>query len=208
MIDVVIVEDHPMVRLGIEHVVKEHGVSVVGESDTGMQGVRLVCEKKPELVILDLNLPDISGLEVVQRLKTVQSQSAIIVFSSTYNLSLLKRLLELGIRAYVIKSSHHSELLDAVLRVAKGERYLSPVLAKQLAFSPSSVNPFDSLSQREMQTLQLLAKGYDTQQIAQKLGVTAKTVSTFRYRMQEKIGVPTDISLILKAVECGVVLLG
>ncbi|ATN85366.1 response regulator [Coxiella burnetii] len=208
MINVLLIEDHVLIRRGMRLMLEQvKGIRIVGEASTGEEGLVLRREKEPDVVMLDFQLPDTNGLELARKLLRRDPEIKILVVTAMEGELLPMRLLDVGVRGFITKSSDSGELERAIRAVQSGQRYISSAIASRLALSKTTPtkSPFDQLSHRQMEVLLLLAKGMKAEEIAKQLHITAKTVNSHRYRMFDKLGVKNDVELIKLAVQYGVI---
>lgn len=211
MIKVLLIDDHKLVRTGIRKILEEAtGISVVGEADDGEQGLALAAELKPDVVLLDVSMPGIGGLETLRRLLVTDPSTKVIVVSVHAQEPVPGKLLSAGAFGYLTKGCAADEVVTAVRRVHGGERYLAVEIARALAFGAvgarkSVESPFELLSQREMQVMMMVTQGQSIQAISERLHLSPKTVSTYRYRLFEKLGVGNDVELTRLALRHGFV---
>jgi two-component system, NarL family, invasion response regulator UvrY len=210
MIKVLLVDDHDLVRTGIRRLLEDRagqtGIQVVGEASTGEQALDLVRAHQPDVVLMDVNMPGIGGLEATRRLTQSHKNLKVIVLTVHAQGPFPKRLLEAGATGYLTKGCGVEEMITAIRRVMRGERYVSSEIAQQLALSllpGSKESPFDALSRREMQILLMITQGHKTQTISDKLNLSPKTVSTYKSRLHEKLAVHNDLELMRMAVQHG-----
>ncbi len=197
-IRVFIVEDHALVRTGMRMILSgEVDIEVVGDAGSGELALPLIRVLKPDVVLCDLHLPGVSGLEVTERVVKGDHGTRVIIVSVLEDGPLPKRLLEAGASGYVGKGGDAAELLRAVRDVARGRRYLASSIAQHLALSGLSGggSPFDELSPRELEVALLLAQGLRQEEIARRLSLSAKTVNTHKTRMFEKLEITDSIAL-------------
>lgn len=202
---VLIVDDHPIVRSGLRRLLGAEPQLDIAEAATGPEAIALFRELRPELVILDLNLPGISGLEVLGRLRIENPKARILVISMYDNPLYVARVLEAGARGYVSKNAPPEQILEAVRRVAAGRPYLEHEMAQELAMGnirPSS-HPLSQLSPRDVEILRLLADGGSLTEIAEAIGVSYKTVANHCSQLKAKLGTPRMADLIRVALSCG-----
>lgn len=207
MIRVLLIDDHKLIRVGIRNILETSpGISVVGEAETGEEGVRLARELKPDIVLLDINLPGMNGVECLRKLRTHDEQLKVIVISMHITEPLPGKVLELGAAGYLTKGRAADEVLVAVQKISQGERYLSADVAQQLALDKlNGGSPLEHLSERELQVLLLVTQGKSITEIAEQLSVSSKTVSTYRYRIFEKLDVGNDVELTRYAIRHGII---
>ena len=210
MIKVLLVDDHDLVRTGIHRLLEDRagmtGIEVVGEASTGEEAFDQVRKLKPDVVLMDVNMPGIGGLEATRRLTQSHKELKVIVLTVHAQGPFPKRLLEAGAVGYLTKGCGVDEMITAIKRVTRGERYVSAEIAQQLALSllpGSTESPFDALSRREMQILLMITQGQKTQAISDKLNLSPKTVSTYKSRLHEKLSVHNDLELMRLAVQHG-----
>lgn len=197
-IRVFLLDDHALVRVGLRMVLSaETDIEVVGEADSGETGLPMIRKLKPDVVLCDLHLPGISGLEVTERLVKGDLGCKVVVVSVLEDGPMPKRLIEAGASGYVGKAGDAAELLRAIRDVARGKRYLASGIAQHLALSGlgGSDTPFDALSPRELEVAMLLVQGLRQEDIARKLSLSAKTVNTHKSRLFEKLGIQDTIAL-------------
>lgn len=206
-IRVFLVDDHALVRAGMKMILGgEVDIEVVGEAESGEEALPQIRKLKPDVVLCDLHLPGVSGLEVTERVVKGDHGTRVIVVSVLEDGPMPKRLLEAGASGYVGKGGDSGELLRAVRDVARGKRYLASGVAQNLALSgiQGGGSPFDTLSPREMEIALLLTQGLRQEDIAKRLSLSAKTVNTHKTRLFEKLGVNDSIALARLASQYGV----
>ncbi|WMJ68757.1 response regulator [Stenotrophomonas sp. 24(2023)] len=207
-IRVYLVDDHALVRTGMKMILSgEADIEVVGEAETGEDALRDVRQLMPDVVLCDLHLPGVSGLEVTERIVRGHSDIRVVIVSVLEDGPLPKRLLEAGAAGYIGKGCDAQELLRAVRDVAGGRRYLGSSIAQHLALSTVEGNgsPFDNLSPRELEVALLLTQGLRQEDIARRLSLSAKTVNTHKARLFEKMGINDNIALARMASQYGLV---
>lgn len=197
-IRVFLLDDHALVRTGMRMILSSQtDIDVVGEADSGEAALPQIRSLKPDVVLCDLHLPGISGLEVTERIVRGDFGTRVIVVSVHEDGPFPKRLIEAGASGYVGKGGDANELLRAVRDVSRGKRYLAPSVAQNLALSGigGSGSPFDMLSPREIEIALLLVRGMRQEEIARRLSLSPKTVNTHKGRMFEKLGIGDTIAL-------------
>jgi two-component system invasion response regulator UvrY len=206
---VVVVDDHAVVREGLKRILSEDPrVRVVGEAADGVEALSLVDRQRPDTVITDISMPGRGGLELLHELGRQHPGLPVLVLSIHSEDQLAVRALKAGAAGYLTKDSAPEELLQAVLRVAVGGRYLSPGVAERLALHLDArvvEAPHQRLSDREYQVLTKLAQGRTVRQIAEELALSPKTISTYRGRLLEKLGLSSSGELIGYALRNGLV---
>jgi DNA-binding NarL/FixJ family response regulator len=203
---ILVVDDHGIVRDGIRSLLRrQDGMEVVGLAATGEQAVSAAQRLRPDLIIMDLVLPILNGIDATQRILASLPQTKIIVLSACYTSEHVHRALRAGARGYVIKEAAGSELVSAVRTVLSGKRYLSPSIAA--VFSRDSPNdsdarsPLERLSAREREVLHRTVEGLSSAQIALQLSLSPKTIDTYRSRLMQKLGVSDRATLIRFAIQ-------
>ncbi|TDK33485.1 response regulator [Luteimonas terrae] len=206
-IRVFMVDDHALVRTGMRMILaNESDIEVVGEAETGEAALPQIRRLKPDIVLCDLHLPGVSGLEVTERVVRGQPETRVIVVSILEDGPMPRRMIEAGASGYVGKGGDAAELVRAVRDVARGRRYLASNIAQNLALSGIGGNdtPFDALSPRELEVAMLLLQGLRQEDIARRLSLSAKTVNTHKSRLFEKLQIQDTIALARLASQYGV----
>ena len=198
---ILLIEDHPIVRDACRLLLRDRPDVAVQEANTGADGERLCAAENPDVVVLDLNLPDCGGLDLLRRLRAADPTRRVIVFSMHENPSLVVRALDAGARGYVTKSDDPEALAEAIARVVAGESYLSAVAARKIALSSLRREPESLLSLREREVLGLLAEGVSIARIAERLGVSYRTSAALVAQLRTKLDEPSNAALIRRAVE-------
>ncbi|MBY6189281.1 response regulator [Microbulbifer agarilyticus] len=204
MIKVLVVDDHDLVRMGISRMLGDvPDIEVVGEAKSGEDAIAFVRETPVDVVLMDVRMPGMGGLEATRKLIARFPQSRVIAVSSLDDDLFPSRLIQAGAKGYVTKGADLEEMVRAVRSVVAGENYISSSMATKLALR--SVNggssPFDELSERELQTAVMIVNGSKVAEIAETLAVSPKTVNTYRYRIFDKLGLHSDVELTLLAVK-------
>ncbi len=174
------------------------GIEIVGEAADGEQGLALIRRERPDVALVDVHMPALSGIELTDRVRKHKLETRVVILTVVSEAPFPKRLIEAGASGYLTKGCAADELVRAVRQVADGRRYLSPDVAEVLAMSAIDGNkgsPFDGLSTRELDVALMLAQGQDMQQIAKKLKLSAKTVATYKYRLFDKLGIDNAVAL-------------
>ena len=206
-ISVFLIDDHALVRTGIRMILSgQTGIEVVGEADSGDVALPQIRRLKPDVVLCDLHLPGLSGLEITERIVKGDHGTKVIIVSVLEDGPMPKRLLEAGASGFVGKGGDSKELIRAVHDVAIGKRYLATSIAQNLALSnlEGGASPFDLLSPRELEVALLLIQGHRQEEIARRLSLSAKTVNTHKARLFQKLGVQDNIALARLAAQYGV----
>ncbi|AWT10314.1 MULTISPECIES: response regulator transcription factor GacA [Stutzerimonas] len=210
MIRVLVVDDHDLVRTGISRMLADiSGLQVIGQADSGEDAIRKARELKPDVVLMDVKMPGIGGLEATRKLLRSYPDLKVIAVTICEEDPFPTRLLQAGAAGYLTKGAALEEMVQAIRMVFGGQRYISPQIAQQLAlksFQPQlSESPFDLLSEREIQIALMIANCQKVQHISDKLCLSPKTVNTYRYRIFEKLSITSDVELALLAVRHGMV---
>ena len=210
MIRVLVVDDHDLVRTGITRMLADiDGLQVVGEACTGEEALLKVRELKPDVVLMDVKMPGIGGLEATRKLMRSHPDIKVVAVTVCEDEPVPTRLLQAGAAGYLTKGAALDEMVQTIRLVFAGQRYIDPQIAQQLAlksFQPqNSGSPFDLLSEREIQIALMIANCHKVQNISDKLCLSPKTVNTYRYRIFEKLSITSDVELALLAVRHGMV---
>lgn len=199
MIKVVLVDDHELVRTGFRMILAaQKDIQIAGEAADGEQGLAVIRKTKPDVALVDVHMPNLSGIELTDRVRRSKFTTRIVILTVVNEAPFPKRLIEAGAMGYLTKGCAAEELLRAVRQVADGRRYLSPDVAEALALGVLDGNrasPFDALSARELDVAMMLAQGHDMQHIASLLKLSAKTVATYKYRLFDKLDVDNPVAL-------------
>ena len=208
MIRVLVVDDHDLVRTGITRMLADiDGLQVVGEADSGESALKLARELKPDVVLMDVKMPGIGGLEATRKLLRRHPDIKVVAVTVCEDDPFPTRLMQAGAAGYLTKGAGLDEMVQAIRLAFAGQRYISPQIAQQLAlksFQPQG-SPFDALSEREIQIALMIVGCQKVQIISDKLCLSPKTVNTYRYRIFEKLSVTSDVELTLLAVRHGMV---
>jgi DNA-binding NarL/FixJ family response regulator len=205
VIKVLIADDHDIVREGVKQIVADtNDIVVGGEARSGSEAIAEVRRAKWDVVILDLNLPDRAGLEVLSQIRSMAPNVPVLVFTMHRQPSYATRALKAGAAGYVSKDSARAHLVTAIRKVARGERFLTPELAESMAFGvveSNGENLHERLSDREFQVLCLIAAGKPPREIASQLNLSVRTVGTHRARLLAKMGLKNNAQLVQYAIE-------
>ncbi len=205
---ILLVDDHQVLRDGLRALLDgEPGLSVIGEAGTGASGLTLLAERKPDLLVVDLGLPDISGLEVIAQARAAYPALKIIVLSMHVSREFVAKAIEVGCDGYVPKSSAHTSLLEAIRAVQGGDRYLHPkaatALVESLVKANTEAEQLALLSEREVDVMRMTAMGFSGREIGEQLYISAKTVDTYRQRAMEKLGLQHKADMVRFALQAG-----
>jgi two-component system, NarL family, invasion response regulator UvrY len=209
MIRVLLVDDHAVVRMGFRLLLQSVAeMSVVAEADSGEVACQLYLEHSPDVVVMDLAMPGMGGLEALRRIRARHSQAQVLTLSAHDDPMHARRALQEGALGFLSKRSAPEALLEAVTVVAAGRRYLDPVLAQKLAlaeFDGGAKSPVERLSEREFEVFVRLAGGATVQRIASDLSLSASTIGTHLYNIKQKLGVVNQSELTLIAIRHGLI---
>lgn len=209
MIKVVVVDDHDLVRTGILRLLEDaEGIKVVGNARNGEDAIKLCRAEGPDIVLMDVRMPGIGGLEATRKITHFCPDTKVIALTVCVDDPYPAKLLEAGASGFLTKGADLREMLQAIRAVVSGQRYLSADVAQALAlksFATDSRNPFEGLSERELQICLMVVNCQKVQDIAEKLHLSPKTVNSYRYRIFEKLGIESDVELTHMAIRHGLV---
>lgn len=209
MIGVLLVDDHKLVRTGIRLILEETAdLRVVGEAGSGEEAIDQVRLLKPDVVLMDVSMPGIGGLEATRKLLASGAATKVIVVSVHAVEPYAMRLMEAGAQGYLTKDCPADEIVEAIRQVQGGGRYITAAIAQKLALAAvggGKDSPFDQLSQRETQVMLMITSGRSPRTIAAQLHLSPKTVSTYRSRLFQKLGARNDVELMRLALNYGVI---
>jgi len=202
---ILIVDDHEVVRDGVKKILNEQpGAITFGEASTAPETLRLVRDEDWDIVVLDLSLGERGGLEVLKELKQIRPRLPVLILSMHSEEQYARRAFKAGAAGYITKDSPRAELVKAINKVIKGEVYVSPALAERLVIDLGSGTdraPHEALSDREFEVMRLIASGKTVGEIAEMLNLSDKTISTYRARILEKMGMKTNAQLTHYAIQ-------
>ncbi len=209
VIRVIVVDDHQLVRTGTKRLLEDApGLKVIADASSGEEAVELVRELKPDVVLMDIQMPGIGGLEATRRCLRAHPEVKVLAVTMYEDEPYPSKLLNVGASGYLTKRSEVKEMLLAIRKVHSGQRYISAEIAQQLAlrpFSDTDTSPFDQLSTREMQITLMVITGLKVLDISEKLSLSPKTVNSYRYRVFEKLDLKNDVGLTRLAIKYGVI---
>jgi DNA-binding NarL/FixJ family response regulator len=202
---VLIVDDHPVVLSGCRSLFAGDPSVKIEEASDAKSGHRAFIQKKPDVTVIDINLPDVSGFELMRRIRKDDPAARIIMFSMNYDPAFVVRAVELGAQGYVSKGDDPRVLVKAVRKVAAGDNFISPQLAEAVTFSGAAIkaNPASQMTARELEILRLLGRGDKIVEVADALGISYKTVANTTSLLKQKLGAKNHSDLIRIAVEMG-----
>jgi len=207
-ISVLLVDDHAVVREGYRRLLEETvDLKVTAEASSGEEAYRLFSEQPVDVVVMDVNLPGMSGIETARRLLTRTPSAKVLVFSMHDDAMFASRALQAGARGYVTKSSAPEVLVEAVRSAAVGKIYISQDVAQQLAMQslPGQGTPLTALSPREFEVFRLLAQGVAVTEIASRLSLSQKTIANYQSSIRQKLNVTNAAQIVRLAISCGLV---
>ena len=207
MINILLVDDHELVRTGISRIIDDvRGMKVIGEAASGEDAVKWCRNNHPDVVLMDINMPGIGGLDAMHRILRLNEDIKIIMLTMHTENPFPSKVMQAGAAGYLSKAAAPDEVLAAIRVVNSGQRYLAPEIAQQMALSqlsPVSDDPFSVLSERELQIMMMITKGQRVVDISEQLSLSPKTINSYRYRLFDKLGVNGDVELTHLAIRYG-----
>ncbi len=207
-ISIVLVDDHAVVRAGVRRLLEQEAIfEVIGEADSGEKGYQIFGELSPDVMVMDLSMPGMGGLEAIRRILMRHDKAKILVLSMHEDLSFANQALKLGAKGYLIKNALGDDLVKSIHAIANGEIFLSDEIAKKIAMYSivTDQDPIHNLSAREFEIFRLLAEGLEVDAIAKTLNVSSKTVSNYQTTIKQKLNINTPVELIRYAFKAGVI---
>jgi two-component system invasion response regulator UvrY len=209
MINVVIVDDHDLIRAGIRYMLSDiPGIKVVGEANNGEDALKLVRELSPNVVLMDIRMPGVGGLESTRKILHYSPDTKVLVITACADDMHPTRLLQIGASGYLTKDASVDEMIQAIHSVYAGQKYVNPKVAQQLILKnvkDIEKTSFDNLSSRELQIAMMIVKGDKVKDIAVKLSLSPKTVNSYRYRIFSKLKIKGDVELVRLALQYGLI---
>ncbi len=205
---IVLVDDHAVVRAGIRRLLEQEPLfEVIGEAESGEKAYQIFGELKPDVMVMDLSMPGMGGLEGIRRILMRYEKAKILVLSMHEDLSFANQALKLGAKGYLTKNTLADDLVKSIEMVTQGDVFLSDEIAKKMAMQSISGNqdPVHELSAREFEIFRLLAEGLDIDAIASTLNISSKTVSNYQTMIKQKLNINTPIELIRYAIKVGII---
>ncbi len=205
-----VVDDHDLVRMGIVSLLSDSDkIDVIAEAGSGEESIEKAREMEPEVVLMDIRMPGMGGLEATRKLLRLNEEIRIIAVTACSEDPYASRLLQAGAAGYMTKGATAEEMVMAILKVKSGQRYISPEIAQRMALKPfdsqESACPFDCLSDREMQISMMIVNCEKVQSISDQLFLSPKTVNTYRYRIFDKLTISSDVELTRLAIRHGMI---
>lgn len=210
MIKILLADDHGIVRAGLRSIIEETGdMQVILETASGGEAIRRAKQGRPDVAVVDISMPDMDGLEVINRLQAIMPELPILVLTMHEEEQYVVRSISAGAKGYMTKRSAPEQLVDAIRQLHAGGRYLSAeaaeLLALRVARGERGQSPLDSLSTREVQVLRALAMGRTNREIAENYNISVKTVDTYRFRLLKKLGLRNNADISRFAIQHGLV---
>lgn len=213
LLRILIADDHPFVRTGLRHVLEEHPeFKVAGEASDGREAVRLAEQEHPDVAVLDIGMPNLNGIEAARQISEALPGISIIMLSMHSDEAYVLRSLKAGARAFLLKQSAESDLINAIKAVSQGKSFFSPAISQMLLEDymrqirdRDVEDTYDLLTPREREILQMIAEGKSNKEMANQLQLSLYTVETHRANLMEKLNLHTVPELILYAVRKGVI---
>jgi len=210
---VLLAEDHVLVRQGFRRILEDDpGIAVVGEARTGLEAIEQCKELKPDVVVMDLSMPELGGLEATAEILKADPEVKIVILSMYSNEAYVRKAFELGAKGYILKNAIEVDLTRAVMALAEGQAYFSPGVShivlesmKAGTFQGTSQDPYEKLTLREKEVLQLIAQGKSNKEIATLLNISVNTVAVHRARVMETLNLHRTAELVLFAVKKGLI---
>ncbi|KFK96449.1 MULTISPECIES: UvrY/SirA/GacA family response regulator transcription factor [unclassified Serratia (in: enterobacteria)] len=207
MISVLLVDDHELVRAGIRRILEDiKGIKVVGETQCGEDAVKWCRSNSADIVLMDMNMPGIGGLEATRKIVRYAPDIKVIMLTIHTENPLPAKVMQAGAAGYLSKGAAPQEVINAIRSVHAGQRYIASDIAQQMALSqlePQAENPFSTLSERELQIMLMITKGKKVNEISEQLNLSPKTVNSYRYRMFSKLNISGDVELTHLAIRHG-----
>ena len=211
MINILIADDHSIVRTGLRAVLKtESAMELIGEATGGYETVALVESKQPEVLVLDLSMPDMDGIEVTKKVKSLYPNIHILILTIHEDEALLRAALKAGASGYILKRAAEAELVSAIHKILNGELYVDPSMVRMLLNDDvpppaSQTKPIEELTPRETEVLKLIAQGYTNRQIGEELHISIRTAESHRANLSGKLGLQSRVELVRYAREHGLI---
>ena len=207
-VTIVLVDDHAVVRAGVRRLLEQEALfDVIGEAESGEKAYQMFGELKPDVMVMDLSMPGMGGLEAIRRILMRHERARILVLTMHEDLSFANQALKLGAKGYLIKNTLGDDLVKSIQTVSRGEVFLSDEIAKKMAMQSISgdQDPIHELSAREFEIFRLLAEGLEIDAIAATLNISSKTVSNYQTMIKQKLNINTPVELIRYAIKAGLI---
>jgi len=207
-VKVVLVDDHTVVRSGLRRLLESHkSIEIVAEADTGESAYQVYGEKLPDVMLMDISMPGMGGLEAAKRILQRYPQAKIVIFSMHEAVSFAAQALKTGVKGYVTKTGVAEDLVQAVLDVSKGRTFLSQEVAQKVALQTliGESNPLQQLTSREFEVFRLLAEGKRVEEVADMLKISQKTVANYYTLIKQKLSVNSPVEMVRLAMKHGLI---
>ena len=207
-VTIVLVDDHAVVRAGVRRLLEQEALfDVIGEAESGERAYHMFGELKPDVMVMDLSMPGMGGLEAIRRILMRHERARILVLTMHEDLSFANQALKLGAKGYLIKNTLGDDLVKSIQTVSRGEVFLSDEIAKKMAMQSISgeQDPIHELSAREFEIFRLLAEGLEIDAIATTLNISSKTVSNYQTMIKQKLNINTPVEIIRYAIKACVI---
>jgi DNA-binding NarL/FixJ family response regulator len=212
MISIVLADDHAILRQGVNVLLAEEPeFEVIAETGDGLEALQLTQSLRPDILVLDLEMPGLKGLEVLRQIQNKIPETHVVILSMHAKEAYVIEALRYGAMGYVLKGSNANELIQAIRQAAKGLRYLSPPLSERAVEAymqkaqEQTLDPYDTLTNRERQVLYLAAEGFSSTMIGERLMISSRTVETHRAKMMHKLNLHNQTDLIRYAIQKGII---
>jgi DNA-binding NarL/FixJ family response regulator len=210
---VLLADDHTLVRLGFRRLLEDDPrIEVVGEASTGLEAVKEFLRLKPDVAVMDISMPEIGGIEATAEILRSYPEARVVILSMHANPAYVRKAIEVGAKGYILKNAIQGDLTRAIVAVAEGEAYLSPAISRLVmesmkcgATPGAPDDPYDRLTLREREVLQLIAQGKSNKEIAVLLDISVNTVAVHRAHLMETLGLHRTAELVLYAVKRGLI---
>ena len=210
---VLLAEDHTLVRQGFRRMIEDdQRITVVGEASTGLEAIEQSKKLKPDVVVMDLSMPELGGIEATEEILKTNPDTKVLILSMYSNPAYVRKAFEVGAKGYILKDAIEVDLTQAVMAVAQGGGYMSPAISnlvidamKTGSLQDTGSDPYEKLTLREKEVLQLIAEGKSNKEVAVLLNISANTVAVHRARLMETLGIHRTAELVLFAVRKGLV---
>jgi len=205
---ILLADDHTIVRQGLKLIISSHAdLQVIGEAANGREVLELAEKLKPDLILMDVAMPELNGIEATRRLHQISPRTKVLVLSMHKEAVYVREILKAGARGYILKDAIDTELISAIQSVARGDGYISPAVSGTLLsdYRQNITNPLDLLSSREREVLQLIAEGKTNKEVATRLNLSVYTVDSHRGKIMEKLNLHSTGELVRFAMKQGLV---
>ncbi len=205
---ILLADDHTIVRQGLKLIISSHAdLQVIGEAANGREVLELAEKLKPDVILMDVAMPELNGIEATRRLREVSPRTKVLVLSMHKEAVYVREILKAGARGYILKDAIDTELISAIQSVARGDGYISPAISGTLLsdYRQNLTNPLDLLSSREREVLQLIAEGKTNKEVATRLNLSVYTVDSHRGKIMEKLNLHSTGELVRFAMKQGLV---